>query len=93
MLAPGAIGTPKVTVPADSVLLNPPPLPCVGGVSNVNPVSGTVPPPQGCESVFELVEVTVCALFARILNARSDTYRGRETENLTWPMRPVQISA
>ena len=58
MVAPGAIGDPAVIVPADSVLLNPPPLPCVGGVSNVSPVSETVPPPHGCGSVFELVEVT-----------------------------------
>ena len=58
MVAPGAIGVPAVIVPAERVLLNPPPLPCVGGVSRVSPVSETVPPPHGCESVFELVEVT-----------------------------------
>ncbi len=42
MLAPAGNGVPRVIVPADTVLLNPPAFDCVGGCSRVVPCTVTV---------------------------------------------------
>src|SRR5262245_53395990 len=45
MVPPLANGVSSVIVPADMLLLNPPPFACVGGCSSVVPRTVVVPPP------------------------------------------------
>src|SRR4030095_12891273 len=62
MLAPGAMGVPTVTVPADKVEFNPQPNGRTGPCSRVKPCTVAVPPPVRLTTIVEELSARMSAL-------------------------------